>query len=137
MLGVLDSLKMMGLLVALFGLTALINWLTGLSPIAIFFALGGIACWVVFVISRRAMKAMLPRCAQGRCDWQAYASKEETIDGKHFECRCGNRYLLHGNDFMRIESSGATTPFMTWRRGRWMSASSVEKRRSDHVSNGV
>ena len=71
---------------------------------------------------------LLPSCRQGKCRENDYRHLRETSEGNLFKCRCGDKYLLSGNQFMEVLSDGTTRAYMILRRpgGMWGGTWEVE-----------
>lgn len=67
-------------------------------------------------------KPVLPKCKNGKCQSICdYELVEITNDGNVFSCKCGDKYLFTGKQFMIILDNGDTSPYMVKRkiRGPW------------------
>jgi hypothetical protein len=78
-----------------------------------------------------------PVCGNGRCHWQDYETVEIVRDssgyrGRVLKCRCGIKYVLKSYDlsntmlFLQLLEDGSVKPYMVFRRGCWVPASSDE-----------
>jgi hypothetical protein len=53
-----------------------------------------------------------PICRMGKCTSRRYYVLEADREEAMFRCRCGDRYVSHGDSFLQVQQDGTRHPYM-------------------------
>ena len=67
------------------------------------------------------VRKWIPPCENGKCREDDYRYVGAHADGKLFECKCGQKYVLSSNFFMKVSNDGSLRRYMIRSKpgGRW------------------
>lgn len=111
----------------IFGCAKLAQLLFGVRVEQAAAVLGVVAVILLVLQYRSARKGGFPRCFSNRCGsedykWLGFAKALGLADyGSAFECKCGDRYVERGNEFLRVGNGGKLEKYKVRRHvlGRW------------------